>query len=101
VGQHIGSPNPGETGNVVLTAHNDVFGEIFRDLDRLREGDVVTVFTNQRSYTYVVRQTQIVEPTAVEVMGPSQDPVVTLISCYPYLVDNKRIVVTAYLQDQP
>ena len=37
VGQHIGTANPGEEGNVVLSAHNDVFGEIFRDLDLERE----------------------------------------------------------------
>lgn len=31
VGQHVGTANPGENGNVVLSAHNDIFGEIFRD----------------------------------------------------------------------
>ena len=99
VGQRLGTPDPGETGNIVVSAHNDIFGEIFRDLDKLQSGDTVVVFTSQRTYTYVVRQTQIVEPTQVEVMAPTQEPVVTLISCYPYLVDNQRIVVTAYLQE--
>jgi sortase A len=97
VGQHLGTPNPGDDGNIVLSAHNDVFGELFRDLDKLEPGDEVILYTEEKAYTYVVRQTQIVEPTAVEVMGPTREPVVTLISCYPYLVDNKRIVVTAYL----
>ncbi len=99
VGQHIGSPNPGQQGNLVLSAHNDVFGELFRDLDKLNEGDEIILYTNQRAYTYVVQQTQIVEPTRVEVMAPTQEPVVTLISCYPYLIDDQRIVVTANLQD--
>jgi sortase A len=99
VGQHIGSPNPGQQGNLVLSAHNDVFGEIFRDLDKLKPGDEIIVFTSQRTFTYSVQQSQIVEPTQVEVMAPSQEPVVTLISCYPYLVDDKRYVITAYLQD--
>jgi sortase A len=97
VGQHIGTPNPGDTGNIVLSAHNDVFGEIFRDLDKLQPGDEVVLYTEQKAYTYVVRQTQVVEPTQVEVMAPTREPVVTLISCYPYLVDTQRIVVTAYL----
>jgi len=101
VGQHIGSPNPGQKGNLVLSAHNDVFGQIFRDLDRLKPGDTITLFTNQRTYTYIMTQTQVVEPTSVEVMAPGREPVVTLISCYPYMVDNQRIVVTARLQDQP
>lgn len=98
VGQHIGTPNPGQKGNVVLSAHNDIFGEIFRDLDKLQKGDEIILYTSQQTYIYVVQQTQIVEPTRVEVMGPTQEPVVTLISCYPYMVNNKRIVVTANLQ---
>lgn len=98
VGQHNGTPNPGSQGNVVLSAHNDVFGQIFRDLDKLKEGDAIILYTNLRTYTYLVRQTQIVEPTQVDVMAPTQEAVVTLISCYPYMVDNKRIVVTGYLQ---
>jgi sortase A len=98
VGQHIGTANPGEKGNLVLSAHNDIFGEIFRELDRLKNGDEVVIYTNQRSYTYVVNQSQIVEPTQVEVMEATSQPTVTLISCYPYLVDNQRIVVTARLQ---
>lgn len=97
VGQHLGSPNPGELGNIVLSAHNDVFGELFRDLDQLKPGDEVILYTQQRTYTYVVRQSQVVEPTAVEVMAATREAVVNLISCYPYLVDNKRIVVTADL----
>jgi sortase A len=100
VGQHIGTPNPGENGNIVLSAHNDVFGELFRDLDQLKDGDKVILFTNQRTYTYVVRQSQIVEPTQVEVMAPTKEPVVTLISCYPYRVDNKRIVITAHFESE-
>jgi sortase A len=84
VGQHIGSTNPGQEGNLVLTAHNDVFGEIFRYLDKLKSGDQIIVYTNQRAYTYMVRGTDIVEPTQVEVMAPTPQETITLISCYPY-----------------
>lgn len=97
VGQHAGSPNPGEKGNVVLSAHNDIFGEIFRYLDRLQPGDEVVLHTGDRAHTYIVAKTDVVEPTSVEFMAPTKQPTVTLISCYPYLVDNKRIVVTARL----
>jgi sortase A len=99
VGQYIGSATPGEDGNVVLSAHDDVYGEIFRYLDRLAPGDQVVVYTQQRQYTYIVDRTVIVEPTAVEVMASTGSPTVTLISCYPYLVNNKRIVVFARLQN--
>jgi sortase A len=99
VGQNIGSTNPGQNGNVILSAHNDVYGELFRYLDKLQPGDQVVLFTQQRQYTYVVDRTAIVEPTAVEVMASTGSPTVTLISCYPYLVDDQRIVVFARLQN--
>ena len=99
VGQNIGSANPGQDGNVVLSAHNDVYGELFRYLDKLQPGDQVVLYTQQRQYTYVVDRTAVVEPTAVEVMASTGSPTVTLISCYPYLVDDQRIVVFARLQN--
>ncbi|HUV28874.1 MAG TPA: class D sortase [Anaerolineales bacterium] len=98
VGQHIGSTDPGEKGNVVLSAHNDIFGEIFRDLDRLKPGDEITIFTNQRAYSYVVSDSEIVEPTQVDIMENTSQPTLTLISCYPYLVDDHRIAITSRLQ---
>ncbi|MFN2236910.1 MAG: sortase [Anaerolineales bacterium] len=97
VGQNYSSANPGKSGNVILSAHNDVYGEIFRELDQLETGDEIIIHTNQRAYTYVVMNTQVVEPTYVEVMDQTPDATVTLISCYPYLVDNQRIVVQGRL----
>ena len=99
VGQYIGSANPGQTGNVVLSGHNDVYGEVFKRLDELEPGNTIIIFTINRQYVYVVSGSQIVEPTQVEVMAPTSDPTLTLISCYPYLIDNKRIVVFAKLQN--
>jgi len=99
VGQHIGTTSPGQKGNLVLSAHNDIFGEIFRDLDMLLPGDTVTINTMGEQFTYVIKETEIVEPTAVNVMDPTTAPTLTLISCYPYLIDNKRIVVFGELQE--
>ena len=99
VGQHVGTANPGQTGNLVLTAHDDVFGEIFRYLDQLKKGDQIVVYTAIRAYTYVVTGSQVVEPTRVDIMSATDTPTLTLISCYPYRVDNKRIIVTADLQE--
>lgn len=98
VGQHIGSANPGAAGNMVLTAHNDIYGEIFRRLDDLVPGDEIVVYTMSRRYVYSVQFTQVVEPWDVTVMAPTRTPVITLISCYPYLVDTQRIVVIGALE---
>jgi len=99
VGQHIGSANPGENGNVVLAGHDDVFGEVFRDLDKLQPGDQVILYTMQQQFIYRVTETRIVDPSQVNVMNSTSDPTVTLISCYPYMVDKQRIVVFATLQN--
>lgn len=97
VGQHIGTANPGDVGNVVLSAHNDIFGEIFRRLDQMGEGDEIIVQTMSREYVYRYAWTEVVEPTDVRVMAPTAQPIVTLISCYPYLINNERIVVVGEL----
>jgi sortase A len=98
VGHHLNSANPGERGNLVLSAHNDIYGEIFRHLDDLELGDEVIVYAGEQPYRYVVRAKQIVEPTEVSVLAPTTKPVATLISCYPYMVDTHRIVLVAELQ---
>jgi sortase A len=99
IGQHIGTADPGNPGNLVVSAHNDIFGEIFRDLDHLKSGDQIVVYTAARAYTYVVTSSEIVDPTRVDVMDATTTPTLTLISCYPYRVDNKRIVILASLQN--
>ena len=97
VGHHIGSANPGERGNLVLSAHNDVFGEIFRHLDQLKPGDEIIVYSGAQRYRYIVGEQRLVAPTQVDVMSTTNEPTVTLVSCYPYLVDNQRIVVFGQL----
>ena len=97
-GHHIGSVNPGESGNNIISAHNDIFGEIFRDLPDLELGDEVFVHTASQVYRYIVTQKRFIEPTEVSVMYPTSSPVLTLISCYPYGIDTHRIVVIGELK---
>nr|MBN1229659.1 class D sortase [Anaerolineae bacterium] len=98
VGQHIGSALPGSSGNLVLSAHNDIYGEIFRYLDELRAGDEVFVETQRQVFTYEVLYWRIVSPTEVNVIAQTREPVLTMISCYPYRIDINRIVVVAELK---
>jgi sortase A len=96
VGQVLNNANPGDpTGNVVLAAHNDIYGELFRELDQLEAGDRFTIRTEQNVYEYEVTGWEVVEPTAVEVMQNTGIPTATLISCYPLGINDKRIVVYA------
>ena len=86
-------------GNVVLAAHNDIYGEIFRDLDQLQVGDRFDIRTETRIYTYVVTGTEIVDPDAVHVMDGKGEAMTTLISCYPYGQNTQRYIVYAKRQE--
>lgn len=97
VAHHIESAQPGQTGNMVLAAHNDIYGAIFKDLDQLSPGDEIIVSTNQTTYTYVISKIDIVEPTDVSVLEATDYSSTTLISCYPYRINTHRIVVFADL----
>lgn len=97
IGQHVGTANPGQPGNMVVSAHNDIYGEIFRYLDQLAIGDEILVQTQTGQHVYRVADTRIVDPTTISVMDQTAEPIITLISCYPYLVNNQRIVVIGEL----
>lgn len=90
---------PGQPGNLVLAAHNDSYGEIFRHLEDLEQGDEVTLFGKHSSYRYRVREKRIVNPEDVWVTLPTPRSTITLITCYPYLIDTHRLVVFAELEE--
>lgn len=97
VGHHAGSANPGERGNMILSGHNDVFGEVFKDLEALKNGDQVQVFAGGKIFKYEVRAKRIVSPSELSVLQATRESVVTLITCHPYRVDTHRLVVIAQL----
>jgi sortase A len=100
------SAEAGDRGNVVLAGHNDIHGEVFRRLAELQVGEELTLYRDQQAFTYRVEQRTIVREdgaTALQRrenarwMDPTEDPVATLISCYPYRVDTHRVIVRARL----
>ncbi len=96
VGMMMNGVNPGDTrGNLVLSGHNDIYGQVFRDLDQLKVGDQFTVRTQTQEFVYTVTGSKIVGPNDVSVMNDRGGATLTLISCYPYKVDDKRYIVFA------
>ncbi len=100
IGHHPGSAWPGELGNTVVAAHNDVYGAIFKDLTALKPGDLVVAYTPQGTFQYQVLFTRLVLPTDVSVIAPTRQAILTMITCYPPFVDTHRLVVTAKLVEQ-
>lgn len=107
VGHHLGTANPGELGNVVLSGHinSPVRGEgrVFKRLPeiplRVENGEEVEVFvyTEDKTYVYRVVQNDVVKPDEIRVFAPTAKPTVTLITCVPDLVFSHRLIVTGLL----
>ncbi|SRR5579871_1294621 len=81
VGHIIGSPLPGQGGNVALTGHRDT---LFRPLRNIRRDDIIVVTTLQGEYHYRVVSTKVVGQNDVAVLDPSVDEILTLVTCYPF-----------------
>ncbi len=97
IGHRVGSANPGERGNMVLSGHNDVYGEPFRDLEKLEVGKEVQVYTGSNAFRYVIKAKRVVEPNDMSVLVTSKTPIITLITCTPYRVDTHRLIVIGEL----
>jgi sortase A len=86
---------PGSPGNCGLAGHRDTF---FRRLEGVREGDRVHFSTAEKTHTYEVEWSQVVEPDRVDTLDPTPVPSLTLVTCYPFTYVGrapKRFVVRA------
>lgn len=81
VGHIPGTALPGEPGNVGLAGHRDTF---FRRLRDIRADDEIRVTTPDGVYAYRVERTVVVEPADVWVLDPTEEPTLTLVTCYPF-----------------
>jgi sortase A len=81
IGVVEGSPMPGETGNVALSAHRDSF---FRPLKDVAVGDVIELQTLRGTLEFEVAEISIVDPLNTSVLEQTGDDVLTLITCYPF-----------------
>ncbi|GIF51007.1 LPXTG-site transpeptidase (sortase) family protein [Asanoa ferruginea] len=96
---------PGQVGNFAVAGHRSK--GLFWDLDRLAPGDEVIVEYGPRTFTYAVTGSRVVAPTAVEVLAPvpgsprerATAAALTLTTCEPKWDNDRRLVVTAALQD--
>lgn len=95
VARIIGTGRFGESGNLGIAGHRDGF---FRPLKDIQVGDRLTLETYDGTEHYAVASIEIVDPTALHVLAPTEIPSVTLVTCYPfYHVGNapQRFIVRA------
>jgi len=103
-GWHQNSSLPGEGGNIVLSGHHNIKGEVFRYIVELEVGDTVSLFVGDQQYDYVVNDKFIVkdkgEPDSVrranaKWIGPFNEERLTLVTCWPYNNNTHRVIVIA------
>lgn len=98
-GHWPGSAMPGQTGNVVVGGHRTSSHRVFRDVDQLVAGDEIVFSDESGVHTYLVDRVEIVEPTAVWIVDPTETATATLFACHPPGSTAQRIVVFADLAD--
>lgn len=81
VGHVEGSVRPGGNGNIAIAGHRDTF---FRGLKDVKVGAEIEMTTRQGRRIYRVSELKIVDPLDVSVLEPTEDTVLTLITCYPF-----------------
>jgi sortase A len=81
VGHIPGTALPGQPGNVGISGHRDTF---FRPLRNIRRDDVVTLTTLLGEFRYRVVSTSIVRPDNIAVLAPTDNQILTLVTCYPF-----------------
>ena len=94
-GRIEGTDPLGAGGNAGIAAHRDGF---FRALKDVKLGDEIEVETLDAVIRYRVVDLFIVDPTDGHILGPTEDDVLTLVTCYPvYFVGSapKRYIVRA------
>ena len=81
VGHIPGTALPGPSGNVGLAGHRDTY---FRSLRRIKVGDKIRLTTVAGTFKYRVVSLRVVLPSAIEVLNDTQQPTLTLVTCYPF-----------------
>lgn len=104
-GWHDTSAPLGVPGNTVLNGHNTTYGEVFRDLYRLKEGaEILVEGADGVIYTYIVDALYILreagQPLEVRLENaryilPTTDERLTLVTCHPYGSIQNRLIVIA------
>ncbi|MCD6290607.1 MAG: sortase [Anaerolineae bacterium] len=115
-GHHVNSANPGQVGNVVISGHHNAKGRVFeqisRDIDRkeprLKPGSKILVFTaDGHQYTYRVEKILLLQEVGAsekerqqhaQWMAPTDEPVLTLVTCWPLWTNTHRVIVRARLE---
>ncbi|MPQ44171.1 class D sortase [Clostridium tarantellae] len=82
VGHFPGSPYPGEKGNFAIAGHRvSYFGQAFKDINKLKDGDEIKVSYKGKEYVYEVTDIFEITPQDTYVLDKTDDATITIITC--------------------
>jgi len=96
-GHYVGTPLPGEAGNVGIAGHRTTYGHPFYNLNELQKGDRIVLTTFQGVFVYDTIRTEVVSPSDGNVLKPAFGAYLTLTTCNPRFSASTRLVVFAKL----
>lgn len=94
-GRYLESDYPGQ-GNTVIAGHRSMYGGQFRDIDKLKEEDIIYLYYHDSVYVYEVEQVFSVASDDWSIIEEAERPSLTLTTCHSFGRD-KRLVVKAIL----
>jgi sortase A len=100
-GLMLGTALPGTPGNAVIAGRRVTFGAPFGSLGQLRAGDRVHVVDGAGSFTYKVTRSFTVTAGQRDVVTPTTENRLTLITSDSVVAPNGRFVVFAKLVGEP
>lgn len=95
-------PIGGNDTHCVLTGHRGLpRAKLFVRLDELKEGDFFFLESCGNKLSYQVKEIEVIAPQEVEKLkiSPGQD-LVSLVTCTPYGINTKRLVVTGEREER-
>lgn len=97
LGHESGTAFAGEEGNCVIAGHRNYnFGKYFNRLDEVEIDDLIYLDSATETYTYVVTDIQVVDPTDVGILEPIEGKeTLTLYTCTPIYIATQRLVIIA------
>jgi sortase A len=94
-GRHLETFMPGERQLVYVAGHRTTYGAPFSNIDRLREGDMISVDVPYASIDYEVTRHRIVDDDDLSVLESHNREELVLQACHPRFFSSQRYLVYA------
>ncbi len=96
-GHYPETPMPGERGTVAIAGHRTTYGAPFRDINKLRPGQVIALDMPYGRFVYRVERVKIVDDQDLSVLEPVGHNRLMLSACHPLYSAAQRVIVFARL----